>query len=395
MTRRMGLVVALSLATTLAMAAAAVSAEPAKKDIVDTAVEAGSFSTLAAALNAADLIGALKGDGPFTVLAPTDEAFSKLPEGTVETLLKPENKQKLIDILTYHVVPGAVPGKEVVKLSGATTLNGQRVDIQFADARVKVDAASVVATDIQCSNGIIHVIDQVILPATDDIPTTAGNAGSFTTLLAAAKAAGLVEALSGDGPLTVFAPTDEAFGKLPEGTVSSLLKPENKSKLASILKYHVVAGRVYSDAAIAAGNAKTLEGNSVRITIDGGVAKVNDAKLLTTDIDSSNGVIHVIDSVILPPEKKTTISMHPRQMIELAIEQGAPMYNSGHANQCAAVYMNTVSDLLSSGQQMSSSTRHALQTALTSARHTSCSHTQAWTLRHAMDHAYNSMASIR
>ncbi len=213
----MGMVVALTLVATLVIAATVVSAEPAKKDIVDTAVEAGSFKTLAAALGAADLIGALKGDGPFTVLAPTDEAFSNLPAGTVETLLKPENKQQLIDILTYHVVPGNVSARQILELSGATTLNGQRVDIQFADARVKVDSASVVQTDIQCSNGVIHVIDQVILPAADNIPATAQKAGSFTTLLAAAKAAGLVEALSGKGPLTVFAPTDEAFSKVASG----------------------------------------------------------------------------------------------------------------------------------------------------------------------------------
>lgn len=390
--RRMGMVVASSIVATLVITATAASAEPAKKDIVDTAVEAGSFKTLAAALGAADLVGALKGDGPFTVLAPTDEAFSKLPAGTVETLLKPENKQQLIDILTYHVVPGNVPAKQIIKLSGATSLNGQRIDIQFADARVKVDSASVVQTDIQCSNGVIHVIDQVILPAADNIPATAEKAGSFSTLLAAAKAAGLVEALTGEGPLTVFAPTDEAFAKLPDGTVGSLLKPENKAKLAAILKYHVVPGRIYSSDAISAGKAKTLEGGSVRIAIVDEVAKVNDSKLLKTDIDCSNGVIHVIDAVLLPQENKQSAA-HPRRMIELAIERGVPMYNSGHVDQCASVYMTTVRDLLSkNGHTLTSNTRHALQTALTSAQHTRSSDTQAWTLRHALDQAYNSMA---
>ncbi|WP_419194834.1 fasciclin domain-containing protein [Novipirellula herctigrandis] len=362
---------------------------------MDTAVEAGSFKTLAVALEAADLIGTLKGDGPFTVLAPTDEAFSKLPEGTVETLLKPENKQDLINILTYHVVPGAVPGKVIVKLSDADTLNGQRVTIGFSEARLKVDGANVVGSDIECSNGIIHVVDQVILPAADDIPTAASKAGSFTTLLAAARAAGLVEALSGEGPITIFAPTDEAFAKLADGTVSSLLKPENKAKLASILKYHVVAGRVYSDEALAAGEAKTLSGGSVRIAIDGDAAKVNDAVLIATDMDTSNGVIHVIDSVMIPPGSEGTAN-HPQQMIRSAIEQGAPLYNNGRVDQCAAVYMTTVSNLLSSNSpQMSSSTRHTLQTALTNAQHSHSSDSQAWTLRHALDHAYNNMSSAR
>src|SRR5690606_14652665 len=119
-----------------------------KKDIVETAVEAGSFKTLAAALGAADLVGALQGEGPFTVLAPTDAAFSKLPAGTVETLLKPENKDQLIAILKYHVISGEVPASQVVKLKGAKTLNGQRVDITAADGQVKVDGATVEATDI-------------------------------------------------------------------------------------------------------------------------------------------------------------------------------------------------------------------------------------------------------
>lgn len=275
----------------------------AEKDIVDTAVGAGSFNTLAAALEAADLVDALKGKGPFTVFAPTDEAFAKLPTGTVESLLKPENKKALVGVLTYHVVPGKVAAENVVKLTGAKSLNGQQIDVSVKDGTVYVDKAKVVTTDIACSNGIIHVVDQVILPSSDDIPTTAIKAGSFKTLVAAVKAAGLLEALSGKGPLTVFAPTDDAFAKLPEGTVENLLKPENKEKLAAILKYHVVAGRVHSGDGVAAGTAKTLQGASVKIAVKGKSAMVNDAKIVATDIDTSNGVIHVIDSVILPPGK--------------------------------------------------------------------------------------------
>lgn len=136
----------------------------AKGDIVDVAVAAGQFNTLAAALDAAGLVDTLKGDGPFTVFAPTDDAFAKLPEGTVETLLKPENKDQLIAVLTYHVVPGAVKAGDVVKLDTATTVNGADVSIEVVDGSVRVDDATVVATDIAASNGIIHVIDSVILP---------------------------------------------------------------------------------------------------------------------------------------------------------------------------------------------------------------------------------------
>lgn len=141
------------------------SAADKPKDIVETAVAAGNFKTLAAALKAADLVDALKGDGPFTVFAPTDEAFSKLPKGTLESLLKPENKSKLAAILKYHVVSGKVMAKDVVKLSEAKTLQGSAAKITVKDGNVSVDKALVTKTDIQTSNGVIHVIDSVILPS--------------------------------------------------------------------------------------------------------------------------------------------------------------------------------------------------------------------------------------
>jgi uncharacterized surface protein with fasciclin (FAS1) repeats len=134
------------------------------KDIVDTAVAAGSFKTLAAALQAAGLVDTLKGAGPYTVFAPTDEAFAKLPAGTVDELLKPENKEKLVAILTYHVVPGDVMAAQVMKMNSAKTVNGQSVTISAKGGTVMVDDAKVVKADIACSNGVIHVIDTVLMP---------------------------------------------------------------------------------------------------------------------------------------------------------------------------------------------------------------------------------------
>ena len=135
-----------------------------QNDIVDTAVAAGDFTTLAAALEAGDLVETLKSDGPFTVFAPTDEAFAKLPAGTVENLLLPENRDKLVAILTYHVVPGKVKAADVIQLDSAETVNGSDVQIRVQDSAVYVNDARVVATDIAASNGVIHVIDTVILP---------------------------------------------------------------------------------------------------------------------------------------------------------------------------------------------------------------------------------------
>jgi transforming growth factor-beta-induced protein len=139
------------------------AASPAQ-DIVDTAVSAGSFNTLVAAVKAAGLVDTLKGPGPFTVFAPTDEAFAKLPPGTVEDLLKPENKARLQAILTYHVVPGKVTAKDVMKLPAAKTVNGEQLTVKASMGSVMVDNAKVVKTDIVCTNGVIHVIDTVLMP---------------------------------------------------------------------------------------------------------------------------------------------------------------------------------------------------------------------------------------
>ncbi len=270
------------------------------KTIVETAVEAGSFKTLAAALGAAGLVETLNGKGPFTVFAPTDEAFSKLPGGTLEKLLRPENKALLTSILTYHVVPGKVPSSEALKLDHARTVQGQHVQIAREKDGLTVGGARVVKADIYASNGVIHVIDRVILPNTEDIIGTAVAAGSFRTLAQALAAANLVEALKGKGPFTVFAPTDEAFSKLPEGTIESLLRPENREKLTAILKYHVV-GKVYAAQAIEAKTASTLLGAPLSVAKGECGVTVNGAKVVRANIDASNGVIHVIDAVLLPP----------------------------------------------------------------------------------------------
>ncbi|MBL1216749.1 MAG: fasciclin domain-containing protein [Planctomycetes bacterium] len=284
----------------LLSATTAMTGETERPSIVDTAISSGSFTTLVAALQAANLVDALEGDGPFTVFAPTDDAFAALPAGTVEMLLKPENRDKLAAILTYHVVGDRLESTDVTRAGGAVTLNGQRVNFNQHKGSVMVSGATVTTADLDCSNGVIHVIDRVILPTDHTIADVAGKAGTFKTLLAAAKAAGLVDALTGDSPLTVFAPTDEAFAKLPKGTVETLLKPENKHQLAAILKYHIVSGRVYAADAVAAKSPMTLQGSEVMIAIKDGRLTVDGASIIASDLSASNGVVHVIDRVILP-----------------------------------------------------------------------------------------------
>ena len=279
---------------------------PMPKTIVDIAVEDGRFTTLVAALQAADLVETLQGEGPFTVFAPTDEAFAKLPAGTLEDLLKPENKQMLTDILLYHVVAGKVMASDVVNLTEAMTVLGKNVAIKVDGGKVYINDAEVIITDIEASNGVIHVIDTVILPPAEvkamDIVDTAVADGRFTTLVAAVQAAGLVDTLKGEGPFTVFAPTDDAFAKLPAGTIDELLKSENKQQLTDILLYHVMAGKVMAESVTDGLIADSALGTSLFFKLDMGNAYVNEAKILITDIETTNGVIHVIDTVILPKD---------------------------------------------------------------------------------------------
>lgn len=284
------------------------TATPAPQTIVDIAVADGRFSTLVAAVQAAGLVETLSGEGPFTVFAPTNDAFAKLPKETLDNLLKPENKDQLVKILTYHVVPGKVLASDVVKLSEAQTVAGEPITIKVEGDKVFINDAQVIITDIEASNGVIHVIDTVILPpsmtaeAKTDIVDIAAADGRFTTLVAAVQAAGLVDTLKGEGPFTVFAPTDDAFAKLPEGTLETLLKPENKQQLTDILLYHVLPGKVMASEVKDGLIADTALGTSVFFKVDMGKVYINEAQIIITDIEASNGVIHVIDTVILPKD---------------------------------------------------------------------------------------------
>jgi uncharacterized surface protein with fasciclin (FAS1) repeats len=359
-------------------------------DVVGTAVEAGDFKTLTAALEAAGLAQALKAEGPFTVFAPTDAAFAKLPEGTVESLLQPENKAVLTAILTYHVVPGSFGADQVTKLSGAETLNGQRVDFTSSGKGVTVDGAKVIKADIETTNGVIHVIDSVILPADKNLAEVADEAGTFTTLLAAAKAAGLADALMGDGPYTVFAPTDEAFARLPDGTVESLLKKENQAKLQSVLKYHIAKGRVYSDQVVIKDEIETLAGQSIQVKRSSESVKLNSAGLVALDIDASNGVIHVIDQVLIPEAKQSSREA-AMGAIKMAIHHGAPIYNAGDAAGCAALYHMTAVSLLEAHADLPPHSRQALERALIEMRSAHSDDEKAWVMRFGLDRAYRAM----
>ena len=221
-----------------------------------------------------------------------------------------------------------------------------------------------------------------------DIVETAANAGTFNTLIAAAKAAGLVDALKGDGPLTVFAPTDEAFSALPAGTIATLLKPENKDQLARILQYHVVAGNIGSSALADGVVLNTLAGIDAGISKTEGGFNVENARIVATDIIASNGTVHVIDRVILPPEKMSR--SEAVKIIQMAIDRGVPMFNHGNAEGTAALYMAASEKLLRFGG-LNTEERARLQMGMTAASTAASANASAWELRYALDDVSTSL----
>jgi transforming growth factor-beta-induced protein len=289
------------------------TAEPtaAPQSIVDIAVADGRFGTLVAAVQAAGLADTLAGEGPFTVFAPTDEAFAALPAGTVDALLA--DVPALTDILLYHVASGELMAADVAGMTEIPTLQGTAAPVTVDGSNVMIDSASIVLTDIEASNGVIHVIDAVILPGDDAAePEADANMGematiadiaagddNFSTLVAALSAAGLVDTLQGEGPFTVFAPTNDAFAALPEGALDALLA--DPAALTDVLLYHVVAGKAMAADVVGLPYVDTVLGQPVLIKVDGENVKANNASIVATDIEASNGVIHVIDTVLLPP----------------------------------------------------------------------------------------------
>jgi transforming growth factor-beta-induced protein len=301
-----------SMAAGKAMPASAVAARPAAPGtIVEIAVGNPAFSTLVKAVQAAGLAETLSGKGPFTLFAPTNDAFAALPKGTLEMLLKPENREALRKVLTYHVVSGDVMAKDL-RSGKVATVEGSTVAVQVSKQGVKVNNVNVVKADVDASNGVIHVIDRVLIPpnlmpaapaatqATQTIVEIAVGNPSFSTLVKAVQAAGLAETLSGKGPFTLFAPTNEAFAALPKGTVEKLLKPENREKLRKVLTYHVVSGDVMAKD-LRSGKVTTVAGSPVTVKVQGQKVSVNNATVVKADVDATNGVVHVINRVLLPP----------------------------------------------------------------------------------------------
>ena len=270
------------------------------QDIPTNAQNTGVHDSLVAALAHAELVSALQADGPFTVFAPTDDAFAAagIDLSTFDT---EEENATLADILLYHVVSGEVTASAVNDGMNAEALNGDDLSFTVTDGVVMVNDATVTSADVMASNGVIHVIDKVLMPPADlgDIPTVAQGTGIHTSLVAAVTQADLVATLQGDGPFTVFAPTDDAFAAAGID-LEALDTDEGKAALTDILLYHVVAGEVPSSAVTDGLVAAAVNGDDLSFTV-GDSVMVNDATVVLADVPASNGVIHVIDKVLMPP----------------------------------------------------------------------------------------------
>jgi uncharacterized surface protein with fasciclin (FAS1) repeats len=322
------------LKTILTLACLAVlGASAPTKNIVQLAQSVPDLSTLVTALTAGELTTTLSGKGPFTVFAPTNEAFAKLPAATLAHLLDPKNIRELQAVLEYHVISGAaVFAKDLKTFQMVKTVEGDEVKIVKAGSRVIVNKATVTAADNAASNGVVHIIDGVLIPPTKPTPAPtpgpptmnivqlAQSVPDLSTLVTALVAGKLTDVLSGPGPFTVFAPTNEAFAKLPSATLTRLLDPKNIKELNDVLEYHVLAGASPFTALAKGGPSntyKTVEGAAIDVTrfctdrkcgrskvginVNTTVKAYPFEAVVRSDAVASNGVVHIIDNVLIPP----------------------------------------------------------------------------------------------
>ena len=307
----LSLVLLLSLAT----APTLMAADDFEPNIMDIAAADDRFDTLEAAVKAANLADALAAPGELTVFAPTDAAFAKLPDALIDELLA-DPEGDLTQILLYHVAPGSLSSGDVLGMTSIPTLQGGELAVSLRNDLPYVNDSQIIITDIQAKNGVIHVIDAVLVPdvslpetpeaeeaafvTTGSIVDIAVANGNFDTLVQAVTAAGLAGTLDGPGDFTVFAPTDAAFAALPAETVEALLANPT-GELKTILLYHVVGDSLSSDQIATDDYIPTLEGRPLVVNRDGNnIVDISGAHIVMRDIQASNGVIHVIDAVMIP-----------------------------------------------------------------------------------------------
>jgi len=297
-----------------ALLAVAFVASSQALNIVELAQQTPDLSTLVTALTAGGLVQTLSGPGPFTVFAPTNEAFALLPPDVLNNLLQPQNKRELVSILTYHVTTGNVSSSDLKDHQEIQTVQGSHVQVFVTPEKTYyINQAQVITPNVEASNGVVHLINQVLIPRqqqarlmslrapTQNIVQLAQATPDLSTLVTALTAGGLVDVLSSRGPFTVFAPTNEAFGKLPADLVQYLLQPANKAELVNILTYHVANGNTSSSQLQDHMRIQTLQGSTLTafVTPEKTVF-INQAQVIAANVEATNGVVHLIDQVVIP-----------------------------------------------------------------------------------------------
>lgn len=295
----------------------------ASEPVATAAGNSTLLTTLATAVTEADLVETLNGEGPFTVFAPANSAFGKIPFNDLDALMA--DKEALTDVLTYHVVAGDYSPEQLIEAGSVETVEGQSLTIAEASGDTfTVDGAKVLCGNIPVANGVVYVIDEVLLPdsvatpvsgpvgplcqaipadavaslADQPVATAASNVAQLATLTTAVQEAGVAGTLNGEGPFIVFAPVEDAFAAIPSETLTGLL--EDPEALANILTYHVVAGEQTSQQLIEEGTVETVQGGELEIAADGQSLTVNGADVLCGPISVSNGQVYLIDEVLLP-----------------------------------------------------------------------------------------------
>ena len=297
---------------------------PPPANIVDLALSVPDLSTLVTALKAGsddalDLIGALSGEGPFTVFAPTNAAFAALPPQEFRRLLDPANIRDLQALLTFHVATGRVLSGDLTDQQKIFMLDGKPVKVTLRPGQVFIDRALVVNPDNEASNGVVHIIDEVLVlppspppppPGPMNIVQLAQSVPTLSTLVTAVVEAQLADTLSNEGPFTVFAPNNQAFNQLPSGELQRLLRPENIGELQSVLTLHVVAGRIFSDELKDGQKVTTLNGEELSFIVRNGIVLVFSggtvsSQVVAADNVATNGVVHIVTKVLLPGDEES------------------------------------------------------------------------------------------
>jgi transforming growth factor-beta-induced protein len=382
-------------------------------DLASVARDAG-LTTLLTLVEASGIAEQLPSE-PITILAPTNEAFSRLPEAEVRRLLSPEGRRDLQRILAHHVLPGRVPAAAAFGLRRAESLAGQSLAIEPGPSLV-IGGARVLATDVAFDGGLVHVIDGVLIPETRTIAEVAAGVEDLSTLVSLVRQAGLLEQLGprNDGPWTVFAPVNSAFAALPADLVAALTSPAGRMQLATVLGFHVVPGRVRLADLAGTPSLRTLSGEPVSVAVEGGGIRVGGAGIAAADIETANGVVHLLDAVMLPPSLASAAGEPTRGLpadagmsaerlaargaavIERAIEIGAPLFNDGNIEACAATYTIALESLDAlGGTGLPAADRDRLRRGLEEAARERDVRERAWVLRRTMDDLYRRFLNRR